>query len=242
MFDTLKWTRLSMERNAISNYFETVQPFVFCEYIKQISCEVLLDIGANVGLYTVIASKIPSIEKIYSFEPEEIAYQNLVYNIHLNEMESVAEPINLAVSNEIKNVSFGIEAPAAGINGIIETSFHDSVKYNRSADVLAISVDDIVAFLDKRIGIKIDVEGHEIEVLQGCRQILDNNQCLLQVEIYKDYDRVEKVFLEKNYQKIFNIANDFYFTNIENLRKERSNLQIIELALSNLVKSRRSAS
>lgn len=242
LFDQFKWTQGSISRNAISNHFETTQPFVFHEYMKQSGCTILFDVGANVGLYTVTAKNVPNIEKIYSFEPEENAYQHLVCNIALNEMDLIAEPINQAASDGIRNVRFGIQGPAAGINGIIDTSFHDAVKFNTTVDVLAVPIDEIAAFSNKKIAVKIDVEGHEMEVLRGCARNLCDNICIVQVEIYKNYKLAEKFFNAMGYEKIFYIANDYYFTNSKYCQNYDKNLQIVQAALTNLVRSRRAIS
>ena len=45
-------------------------------------------------------------------------------------------------------------------------------------------LDSLVSFQDRRISLKIDVEGHELAVLQGAGQLLANNQILLQIEIW----------------------------------------------------------
>lgn len=242
MLENFKWTQGSISRNAISTHLETTQPFIFHEYMNQSNCNILFDIGANIGLYTITAKSIPSIKKIYSFEPEEHAFQHLLANIKLNEMEVIAEPINQAISDQIKNVRFGIQGPASGINGVIETSFHDHEKYNTTIEVLAVPVDEIAGFSNQRIAVKIDVEGHEMEALRGCVRTLSDNVCIVQVEIYKNYAIVKKLLSDVGYGQIFSIANDYYFTNAEDFRNESRNLEIVQTALTTLAKSRRGVS
>ena len=45
--------------------------------------------------------------------------------------------------------------------------------------------DDYVKLTDEKISIKIDVEGHELNVLKGIQNTIKKNQCILQIEIFK---------------------------------------------------------
>jgi len=50
------------------------------------------------------------------------------------------------------------------------------------------------------LGIKIDVEGYELQVLKGIRNILKNNKCIIQIEIFK-----------QNYSKVHNFLSSMNF-------------------------------
>ncbi|MBI4645689.1 MAG: FkbM family methyltransferase [Bacteroidia bacterium] len=50
---------------------------------------VIIDIGANTGIYSLIASAINPNSKIYSFEPCEKIYKRLVYNCSLNQFNNI---------------------------------------------------------------------------------------------------------------------------------------------------------
>ena len=44
--------------------------------------------------------------------------------------------------------------------------------------------DDYIKLTNEKISIKIDVEGHELRVLKGIKNIIKQNQCVLQIEIF----------------------------------------------------------
>ena len=65
---------------------------------------------------------------------------------------------------------------------------------------------------------KIDAEGHEKEVLEGLANNLDNNNILLQIEIFdKNFENINKILKVKNFNQINIIQSDgkkdYYFKN-----------------------------
>ncbi|NEN92482.1 MAG: FkbM family methyltransferase [Okeania sp. SIO3H1] len=64
--------------------------------------ECLLDIGAHIGYYSVLAAKIVGIEgKVFAFEPELSNYQKILENISLNNLNNISL-FNLAAGSETK--------------------------------------------------------------------------------------------------------------------------------------------
>src|SRR5262249_51173601 len=61
--------------------------------------EVLVDVGANVGMYTVWAAKTRRV-RVFAFEPEAQNYALLNRNILLNGLETLASAYCLALSSE----------------------------------------------------------------------------------------------------------------------------------------------
>src|SRR5262249_41006448 len=61
--------------------------------------DILVDVGANVGMYTVWAAKTRGV-RVYAFEPEAQNYALLNRNIVLNGLESLAKAYCLALSSE----------------------------------------------------------------------------------------------------------------------------------------------
>ena len=58
--------------------------------------DLFVDVGANVGAYTILASGVAGARSV-SFEPCPGTYSFLARNVKLNNLESLAEPLNLAV-------------------------------------------------------------------------------------------------------------------------------------------------
>ena len=71
--------------------------------------------------------------------------------------------------------------------------------------------DEILKYRNKNLAIKIDVEGHEIYVLQGIEKLLKSNKCILQIELF-----------DKNFPIVNSYLNNNGYKNIDNV-KERSN-------------------
>ncbi len=116
-----------------------------------------LDIGANIGIYSLIASKNPSCIRINSFEPNPEIYNNLRKNLsHL----SYATSNNVAVSNKLGQIDFYINPKSSGSSQI------DNPEPNLK--IQAINGEYLKKMIDKDqiINIKIDVEGHESVVLE----------------------------------------------------------------------------
>ncbi len=62
---------------------------------------------------------------------------------------------------------------------------------------------------NKNICLKIDVEGHELNALKGLTNILNNNNCLIMIEIFDDKYDLTNGFLVKN--KFKSIESDIDF-------------------------------
>jgi FkbM family methyltransferase len=128
--------------------------------------DLFVDIGANVGSYTVLAASVVGASTI-SIEPVPSTYDILLTNIKLNNCEQIAQPLNIALGSEKTALkftrSFGTENHVALDNEL------DTV------EVPVEKFDDLMA--DKMpVLIKMDVEGFETEVLKGMEKSLENHQ------------------------------------------------------------------
>jgi len=77
--------------------------------------------------------------------------------------------------------------------------------------------DEMFDYKKEKICIKIDVEGHELQVLKGLEKNLINNQCLILIEIADSNFKVVNDFLEKKKFRIIYRSNyrlDYFYTNI----------------------------
>ena len=76
--------------------------------------------------------------------------------------------------------------------------------------------DEYLNLKDEKISFKIDVEGHELNVLEGINKTLVNNKCILQIEIFeKNFNSVNNYLLSMGFKKIFEIKNrsNFFYKN-----------------------------
>ena len=201
--------RESIERKTyFLKHYEKKRINYLLENSKKISSEILIDVGANIGFYSILLSN--NFKNIYAFEPNYRNFQALLKNIKLNNLKN------------IKVFNFGLGQKKDKLKGssntkgeLFQTSGFSISKDNKHGEEVLINLgDEVLKFEDKNITIKIDVEGFELFVLKGMKRILSSNNCLLQIEIWKKNKEEIYRFLDYlNYKMICTIDGDTYFIN-----------------------------
>ena len=139
----------------------------------------VLDIGANLGTFCVpLARKIPKL-KFHAFEPQRLISYQLCANVIINSLDNVYT-YELALSN--KDVWIDLEMPNyAAETNIGAFSIDSEVRKNEyecstvnTTDRIDLIPLDFLTFDNIKL-IKIDVEGHELEVLQGGFETIKRN-------------------------------------------------------------------
>jgi FkbM family methyltransferase len=139
----------------------------------------VLDIGANLGTFCVpLARKIPKL-KFHAFEPQRIVNYQLCANVVINSLENVytyefalsnkEEDVKLAMPDYTKETNIG----AFSIDKEVRENGYECSTVNTTDKIQLLPL-DLLAFSDVKI-IKIDVEGHELEVLQGGLETIKAN-------------------------------------------------------------------
>lgn len=143
--------------------------------------DVFVDIGANVGSYTVLASSVIG-AKTCCFEPVPSTYTRLLSNIRINDMEDNVIARNIALGNTQGEIYFSSDENC--MNHVIA----DTEKTENTIKVAISTLDDELE--DIPFVIKIDVEGYETSVLEGAKITLeDENLCAAIVELNGSGDR-----------------------------------------------------
>ncbi len=184
----------------------------FMNFAKMLDIDSFIDVGANIGAYSIVLSSIENVKAVHAFEPSPKTLEELHKNIQLNESARQKVTVyNKAVSNSTGEATFGIIGDYSGANSITETSIHDAAKVINRIAVDLIALDEFLPLRSKRVGLKIDVEGHEQEVLGGAKNLLCNNKVILQLEYYSDGKRGIRDLLETyGYERILGIGPDNY--------------------------------
>jgi FkbM family methyltransferase len=122
--------------------------------------DIFVDVGANIGSYTVLASAVSGAKSI-SFEPVPTTFRHLKNNVAVNNMESFVELRNAGVGKERGRLSF-----TSSYDTMNHITFDSSDTNSENIQVDIVSLDEI---LEGRIPtlIKIDTEGFEMSVLEG---------------------------------------------------------------------------
>ena len=143
--------------------------------------EVLVDIGANVGMYTIWAAKTRGV-RVFSFEPESQNYALLYKNIVLNDLSRQVIAYCVAMSDES---AFSLLHLSSFKMGGSCHSFGEKVDFKlehreskTSQGCISTTLDHLVAtgIVPLPDHIKIDVDGLEHKVLAGCRNVLADSR------------------------------------------------------------------
>lgn len=139
--------------------------------------DVLWDIGACVGTYTVmtaVTKKVP----VFAFEPLYANVNNINNNIVLNNLNSLCKVYGCAVSD---HTGFGeIEYHNYDAPGQSDNQLDISGRGSLKQSVLVYSIDDLIKMgIPKPTHVKIDVDGIESKILKGGMNTFQNVKSIL---------------------------------------------------------------
>lgn len=218
MYDQFRWTAASARRNRLTMEFEPLQPHFLFALAEKAGCGTFLDIGANIGAYSLFATLVPTIDRIVAFEADPQTLEELKSNISLNGLGDRIDIQGKAVSSAAGKLSFGVVGKLSGANSVIDTSIHDRSAFHDQLTVEAVSLDGYFTNpWAHPICMKIDVEGHEREVIDGAAAMLTASKALVQMEAYDAENANGRSLEELGYVRLTGIGPDHYFTNIDGL-------------------------
>lgn len=146
------------------------------KHVKHLSSKVMLDVGANTGLFTILTAGMFS--SVYSFEPFPPLFRRLEDHVSINNCRNVKLfPFGLGSSNGL----LPFLPPGGGNTGTgyfsLDPSSSDCfLEVKRGDEVIEANID--------RVGfIKIDVEGFEPFVLEGLSRTLKENRPIIYMEL-----------------------------------------------------------
>jgi FkbM family methyltransferase len=164
------------------------------------SAQIVLDIGANTGFYTLLACTANPNARVIAFEPVPRVYEKLMEHIRINHFDGRCEAHRMAVSNFVgtaqMHVPFGDLPTSASLNTDGFRGFSGIL-----VEVPVTTVDAVMG--DQPVDLaKIDVEGFEPQVLEGMRMTLRRFRPALFIECLPDgpYREVEEILKNLGYQ------------------------------------------
>ena len=192
-----------------------------------------LDIGSNIGFYSLyFASRYKNLN-ILSFEPIIDNFDQINRSIKLNNYHTI-DTYNYALSNSQEDKIMWVTDlnKKGGFSIYEEEDFKHEIHSNNydedklsKTNVQSKIFDENFQISNEKILIKIDVERHELFCLEGMKQLLkeSNNKIFIQVEITNYYkDQVFKILDDYGFKLIHTISPDkknesygldYYFTN-----------------------------
>lgn len=148
---------------------QSIIDWVMDNFVKE--GKACIDIGAHVGVYALNMARKAS--HVYAFECSPQTFNYLCANIALQNMHYSIDRYNVALSNKEGTARYNIRDPGdGGSNGI--TRFQNDE--NKNTPSITVPTRTLDSYGLMNIGfIKIDVEGHEKEVLEGALETLKAN-------------------------------------------------------------------
>jgi FkbM family methyltransferase len=162
-----------------SGGYEKELQSISSELLRDFTDGVVVDIGANLGSYIVPLAKQHPHLQFEAFETQRIIYYQLCANTFLNRLSNVYAH-NVGLSNEQRITSYVLPNYAEETNiGAFSIDFDTrlkeyEVKSEGITERMIIIPLDSMQYEKVRL-IKIDVEGHELQVLQGAEHTLREN-------------------------------------------------------------------
>lgn len=194
--------------SGISSGWENVSLSLWTQLAKD--AEVIFDIGANTGIYSLIAKSVNKEAKVYAFEPIKRVFDKLQHNAGMNDFDIVCS--DHAASNK--------NGTAIVYDTLTEHIYSVTINKNlNNPDVKVVPTEIKTIRLDtfieqeslKKVDlIKLDVETFEGEVLEGLGTYLQKYEPTLLVEILND----------EVGQKVQNLVNElsYLYFNIDDIK------------------------
>jgi FkbM family methyltransferase len=165
----------------------TIREDEIIEHFTPKQGDIVVDIGAHIGRYTIIASKrVATNGKVVAIEASPSNFEMLNRNIKLNQLTNTISLNHAVYSKETKIKLYlpGEESGNTIYNTIISDRAHNEEKF---VEVNANTLDYLLQSKGiKQVNwIKIDVEGAEFEVLKGASNVLSNSKDIaLLIEVH----------------------------------------------------------
>ena len=129
--------------------------------------DVILDVGANIGYYTVMLSKlVGKTGMVYAIEPEPRNFERLQKNVQLNGIESIVETYQIGASDSVGTGMLHVSR-RSNLHSFLGSTGADDTNGDRSIEL---PLTDISSFIQgkRRVDLlRMDIEGYEVEVISG---------------------------------------------------------------------------
>jgi|YNPMSStandDraft_1061717.scaffolds.fasta_scaffold28110_2 FkbM family methyltransferase len=179
----------------------------------------VVDRGANIGYYTLLFSHLVGASgKVYAFEPDPIVYQALLVNVSKNKLP------NVEVHECALGRAFG-KAQFRAVGGVSSAFVQDAdeLPNDRVITVPVANLDALLRGRERVDFVKLDVEGAEVECLEGMREIIAKNPEISVVfEINSNIVRVGmdelfEILKELGFRTIYAIEPHLHIASVDDL-------------------------
>lgn len=197
---------------------------IWAELSKQ--SRVIFDVGANTGIFSVIAQAYHPNSHVYAFEPQPNVFRILGRNNYINGFDIQCH--QLALSNEsgqlpFYNTGYSTFEENNTTHGSLNKEWRTEHQHSIVVDVERLDSFLIRNQVKKVDLIKIDVETLEFEVLKGYGELLFEHRPVIILEIQNEAigDRLNTLFSKQDYQ-YFWVNEEKGIFQVENLGRNTS--------------------
>jgi FkbM family methyltransferase len=174
-----------VSHGCLNNNYEPEETSFFMSRLR--SGDVVLDIGANIGWFTLVAAKhIGPSGQVHAFEPRPETARMLKRTIADNDLRSIVHVWEYALSDKAEELHLAWGSNTDNPGGSFLSGTHGSDLRRPGQDaaaVIACRLDDVLPGIAPDI-IKIDVEGAEPMALAGAREALARKRPTILSELY----------------------------------------------------------
>ena len=171
--------------------------------------DVLWDIGANVGAYSILAAKLCPGASVISFEPFIPNFAHLWENIVLNEVSAQVTPVCVGLSDTTAPTTLSIKDPRAGSAGHQVGHQAGQTGGKLQQGVIAARGDDLLTklALPSPTLLKLDIDGLEIAAVEGLGETLRTaglREVMIEIEQGKSEEPVQKLCEAAGFRRVPN--------------------------------------
>ena len=210
--------------------FEDLKELNLIKILSEDKPTLIFDCGSNFGFYSLYLASLNENNQAIAFEASPKTYQELNKNIEENEFKNI-QCHNLALTNNDNQTLTFFESSNDWESSLIESNFNDKTKTTISSAKLD-SFEDRIEKKNQHIVIKLDVEGYEMQVLDGAKKIIEKHSPIIILEFSIFIDKDNK--FNYDYLKSFLAQYDYL---IFNTNYQEVSLQDVLAEIKNLPKN-----
>jgi len=219
-----------IDRSIFSN---NVRLHPFDQVPKSIAAKLVLDIGANIGDVTIAALKTYSGCHVVCFEPVDATFEILDKRLapYADRVTIFREALSSVNGESEINITNFHGANSISAQSQMHSSLNPHVREIGKQKISLARLDDIAQqFPDQQIDImKIDVEGHEYDVINGGRNFIQNNvdTIIVEASLMRDSSWEQQSVVD-----VFSLLSDmgFRLVNVFDLNyAENSSLMCVQM-------------
>jgi FkbM family methyltransferase len=173
--------------------------------------DLFVDVGANFGLYSLLLARTGRVGNVLAFEPDPRNHLQLLTHIAVNGLATQIRSFACGLSDRDTTAGFlQAHLRSTGMSRIEATAPAGTRLANYTdSRVQVIRFDGHFSCRARRVLVKIDVEGHESQVIAGMSRLLRDNDCLVQAEVFDAGVRQFDALLgELGYRKVKAFGHD----------------------------------